>query len=315
MSGTTLFRMEPFKFVAEEFETEVAGAVDRRSPAYARWVQRSLNQILGLRLVEDGIIGPQTRSAVRTFQTQRGLTVDGIVGPRTEAALIAAGASSPPGGGATPPGSQPPAPIPPPPGPTPGGNTGIDAPSIQALRDNIVRVANEEWQRWGRGTTKEGNPGIRPVLEDYWRTGTGSRPPGARWWSDVPWSAAFISWVLRRAGAGRAFRYSAGHSYYTTAAKENRLANNSNPFKAYRTTEVQPRPGDLVCKSRAGSGATYDTLRPGMATHCDIVTEVRPGQLTTIGGNVSDSVSRTLVRTDPSGRIADARYFAVIRVG
>lgn len=35
----------------------------------------------------DGISGPWTQSAVRTFQTQHGLAVDGIAGPRTRAAL------------------------------------------------------------------------------------------------------------------------------------------------------------------------------------------------------------------------------------
>jgi hypothetical protein len=59
-------------------------------------VQRSLNQHLGLRLAVDGISGPQTRAAVRSFQQRSGLSVDGIVGPRTEQALVAAGAGPPP---------------------------------------------------------------------------------------------------------------------------------------------------------------------------------------------------------------------------
>src|SRR3954466_2023791 len=35
----------------------------------------------------DGISGPWTQGAVRTFQSRRGLAVDGIAGPRTRAAL------------------------------------------------------------------------------------------------------------------------------------------------------------------------------------------------------------------------------------
>lgn len=66
-----------------------SGEGNRGSRDYVRWLQRSLNQILGLRLAEDGMMGPQTRSAVRRFQQSRGLTVDGVVGPRTEAALQA----------------------------------------------------------------------------------------------------------------------------------------------------------------------------------------------------------------------------------
>lgn len=36
----------------------------------------------------DGIFGPNTESAVRTFQQQNNLSVDGIVGPNTWSALI-----------------------------------------------------------------------------------------------------------------------------------------------------------------------------------------------------------------------------------
>lgn len=76
-------------------ESDLLSEVDRRIPAYVRWIQSSLNKILGTRLAVDGIIGPQTRSAVRSFQSLKGLLVDGIVGPQTEKALIIAGANPP----------------------------------------------------------------------------------------------------------------------------------------------------------------------------------------------------------------------------
>jgi peptidoglycan hydrolase-like protein with peptidoglycan-binding domain len=85
----------------DELDTEFADfeledEVNRRSLEYIRWVQQSLNKILGLRLTEDGIIGRQTRSAISSFQQRQGLKADGIVGSRTEAALIASGALPPP---------------------------------------------------------------------------------------------------------------------------------------------------------------------------------------------------------------------------
>lgn len=61
---------------------------NRNSREYIRWIQSSLNQILGISLVVDGIMGPQTRNAIRRFQQLAGLQVDGIVGPKTEAALV-----------------------------------------------------------------------------------------------------------------------------------------------------------------------------------------------------------------------------------
>ena len=178
----------------------------------------------------------------------------------------------------------------------------------------MVQLAIQEWNRWNRGATKENDPGMRSVLEDYWRTGAGWLPKETNWWSAVPWSAAFISWLMKKAGAGNAFAYSAAHAVYIKAAKENRLANNNNPFKAFRVTEVAPAIGDLVSKSRAGSGATYDNIAPGMATHSDVVVAVEPGRLVTIGGNVSDSVGRTMVPIDANGFVQAQGYFAVIKV-
>jgi flagellum-specific peptidoglycan hydrolase FlgJ len=52
-----------------------------------QWVQWELNQ-QGFSLKVDGIYGPKTEDAVRTFQSQSHLACDAIVGPRTIAALI-----------------------------------------------------------------------------------------------------------------------------------------------------------------------------------------------------------------------------------
>src|SRR5689334_3879928 len=63
---------------------------ETRESEYVRWVQHTLNQALDLRLQVDGVMRPEIRSAIRSFQTKQGLPVDGIVGPATERALIEA---------------------------------------------------------------------------------------------------------------------------------------------------------------------------------------------------------------------------------
>lgn len=84
-----------FESISEAFDTELAdveleGETSGTSAERTRWLQQSLNKILDLRLAVDGIMGAQTRSAIRSFQKQRGLVADGVVSPKTEAALLAA---------------------------------------------------------------------------------------------------------------------------------------------------------------------------------------------------------------------------------
>lgn len=99
-------RDEPFEHYSEfdnaeeslttDFAGTRQGEVSRKSSDYIRWVQESLNHILGLKLAVDGDMGMQTRSAIRSFQKQQGLKVDGIVGERTERALITETGNPPP---------------------------------------------------------------------------------------------------------------------------------------------------------------------------------------------------------------------------
>lgn len=242
----------------------------------------------------DGVFGSRTGSAVRSFQRSRGLQVDGVVGPQTWSALLA---------GVTVPG---------PAAPT------VPYPSVPAsgLRARMASVALQEWQRWGNGSIKESDPRMRPALEDYWRVATGAPPPSANWWEPY-WSAVFISWVAHKAGAGSQFQYSSAHTDYVGAAKRNRLANNTNPFKAYRVGEMAPRLGDLVCAERSTSGVTYDNVDDGTfrSSHSDVVVEVESGRIAVIGGNVSNTVGRKTITLNAAGKLQGAPYYAVVRCG
>jgi hypothetical protein len=82
--------LESLGYEAYEGHPEWESGINRRSPAYVRWVQQALNKIMGLRLTVDGVMGPATRSAIRSFQQKHGLAADGIVGVKTEAAIKAA---------------------------------------------------------------------------------------------------------------------------------------------------------------------------------------------------------------------------------
>jgi hypothetical protein len=70
---------------------------DRCSSGYIRWLQSSLNHILGTRLAESGKLDHATQRAVRAFKkSKRVKTKEAYSGPAIEAALLAAGAAPPP---------------------------------------------------------------------------------------------------------------------------------------------------------------------------------------------------------------------------
>jgi hypothetical protein len=191
----------------------------------------------------------------------------------------------------------------------------------------IARVGLEHYRRWRPGGGRalvETSRAASPILREYYHVGIGMTVTDAQM-QDVayqaahPWSAVFVSYVMRTAGAGPAFTYSAAHQTYIRAARQNRLrGNTANPFWAFRPTEVAPKIGDLVCAARANSAATYDNIGDPQprATHCDVVTEVRPGRIRVIGGNVGQTVGQKWLQTLPDGRLsvvgAQRQFFAVI---
>jgi hypothetical protein len=124
------------------------------------------------------------------------------------------------------------------------------------------------------------------------------------------WSAAFISFVVRQAlntsGSPAAFAFSASHSVYVEAALRNDFNDLQPPaFYGIPPTGVgaePPQPGDIFGGSRTRAIDDYaDALRAARDgetyfSHFDIVTEVTDEQVVGIGGNVSNSVSKSRVQ-------------------
>jgi hypothetical protein len=138
------------------------------------------------------------------------------------------------------------------------------------------------------------------------------------------WSAAFIDYVMRMAGAGRRFPYSPTHADYINAARQNAAGSSAMAITAERPESYAPQRGDLICLSRTRQPIRFDDLPTGrFPCHCDIVVATRPGVLDVIGGNVDDSVSLKRIPVTADGRLAgpdgtaldpDHPWFVVIRV-
>lgn len=145
--------------------------------------------------------------------------------------------------------------------------------------------------------------------------------------NDTPyaWSAVFISYVMRMAGAGRDFPYSAAHIDYIDAAYR-AFQGQTPPGRVWaeRIEDYAPQLGDLICMGRGPDrNLRFDQLPlRRAATHCDLVVDVAAGQLTVIGGNVDDAVAMKHVPVTPEGKLGGAGglldrrfpWFVVLRV-
>ena len=122
---------------------------------------------------------------------------------------------------------------------------GCNDPSL-ASQNKIVKIALSQL---GKGEIGGDNKG--PQVEMYTRG------------QDVSWCAAFVSWVLTKAGVrGEGYLLSA-RSYWTK-------------YKAHRVHS--PKSGDIIC--------FYRGSRRGHSGHVGIVERVKDGEVYTIEGNV-----------------------------
>ena len=148
-------------------------------------------------------------------------------------------------------------------------------------------------------------------IGDYWNA---VDKPGRTGLDDIPWSAAFISWDIESAGVSRdLFCPNSTHTIYVERIVE-RAKKPGAVFIPHAPNARAPQVGDLICASRNGSGTTLQNLNRG-AGHCDLVVEVRPGQVFAIGGNVGDSVTRSVFPLDANGFLSPLSgrpFFAVI---
>jgi len=183
------------------------------------------------------------------------------------------------------------------------------------FQKKLVEITNREWRLWNKGKEEEDSPSMYERLKEYWRNiGWGEN----RWSpKGVAWSSAFISYVMKKAGAGNKFNYSSSHSRYIREARKNREQNNSNPFKAFRLNEKKAEVGDLVCYYRGTTSSDPFDRDSSYQSHCDVVVSTSKDNIEVIGGNVDNSVRKKIVPLDSKGYVkkdgAGKKWFAVIK--
>jgi len=186
--------------------------------------------------------------------------------------------------------------------------------AIVSIKKNVWRrklsdLAINEHAAWNFGKTKESSSAMRSSLTKYWQSAN-----APDYGAGAAWSAAFISWLFKSMGAGDHFPYASSHSVYIREAVKNRADGKSRgALIGYRPEEFSPRIGDLICYPRQ-NGITFDTTH-SYDSHCDIVVDIdhKNNQVIAIGGNVSNSVSKSKYNLDRSGRVIDQKVHAILK--
>jgi len=216
-------------------------------------------------------------------------------------------------------------------GPTPAFASRPFAPFSRAA---AVAIALREWRLFGQpyddrsrclGTPApsedkpERQEGLWQRVGEYHWIGLGGGHPHRGWTGKhddhgcvcppedagtYAWSAAFISYVRRIAGARDLFLYDDAHStFINEAARVARGEGGVGGATAERPECYAPRRGDLICAGRdAAASIRFDDLPAGtFPAHCSIVVDVQPDALYVVGGNVADAVTLTRVPVAPGG--------------
>ncbi len=240
--------------------------------------------------------------------------------------------------------------------PDPHAPAFVNVPYEPLSRQSVIAIALREWRLFDRPVDDD-PPGTRPPplpdqkperwpglwqrVGEYWWLGVDPDDKEATWTGkhdqygvefpagedgQYAWSAAFVSYVMRTAGAGPRFPYSPSHSDYINAAADTALGRATGwVVRAERPEAYAPRPGDIICMGRGWAARLRfgDLPTAPFPGHCDIVVQAAPGTLSVIGGNVDDAVTMKHVPVTPDGKLArpdgvvvDTRYpwLVVLRV-
>lgn len=190
-----------------------------------------------------------------------------------------------------------------------------------ALKQAMIKRALREWEHFNRQVVvlkgvEESIPHVGAWEDDdthasrvnlYWRAVGKPRLDGMD--CRQAWSAAFLSWVMRNAGVpSTQFRPADAHWIYLSAMVQDAVYP-GRYFVPRRVRDYSPNPGDLICAwrgrtpIRSRDGYVSAGMLRGAVTHCDLVVKKDGRTLEVIGGNVRNSVSKSILELDSAGHL------------
>ena len=219
------------------------------------------------------------------------------------------------------------------------------APYAPFSRAAAVAIALDEWRLWGSRVDNdpfafepvapdaipEREEGFWQRVGEYWWEGQNAGGDGSARYTglydadghvippakkgDYAWSAAFVSYAMRMAGAGSGFPYAPAHSTYIDAA----VRGQTPLLTAEDPATYAPRLGDVVCFARSWAvNLRFKDLptKGFFPAHCGIVTGGGYDEIDMVGGNVDNAVTMTKIAGLPGGLLSTAifQWLVVLRV-
>jgi hypothetical protein len=168
---------------------------------------------------------------------------------------------------------------------------------------SVAALAEQQYRQYHQ-TTETVSP-LKEQIRAYW-TSLGYAFPGVQ----TAWSAIFISWLMKNAGAnGTEFRFSNSHSRFVYRAIRN-AQSNTGLFRGHPIDTYAPRIGDLIHNNRNGQTLDYDfaTAHEAYESHSALVialgSDASGAFALTVGGNEGDTVGQRRVPLRADGKIA-----------
>jgi hypothetical protein len=174
---------------------------------------------------------------------------------------------------------------------------------INPMVDRLIETVGREFKFFKFGQQFEEHPLSQERIKSFWHSFQADAPPVSE-----PWSAAFISFCMKKADLNLSFKFAGRHTTYLSDSKIAKLNNDaSRAYWAVKLSERVVTVGDLVGGFRTGKGCdnkpkTYDSLPGDFCSHVDVVVAIHGDKAVAIGGNVGNTVMFKEIPLTPNGR-------------
>jgi hypothetical protein len=175
---------------------------------------------------------------------------------------------------------------------------------INPMVDRLIETVGREFKFFKFGEQSEQHPLSQERIKSFWHSFQADAPPVSE-----PWSAAFISFCMKKADLNLSFKFSGRHTTYLSDSKIAKVNNDaSRAYWAFKLSERVVMVGDLVSAFRTGGSCgnatrTYNSLPGDFCAHSDVVVAIHGDTALAIGGNVGNSVMFKEIALTPNGRV------------